>query len=146
MQQSKLKWHHIINSGIKFLIKIRSIKVIISDCSVYKWLFSRQHFSPNIGSEVLRLQDFAQIILKFSWGWGVPPFHIGLGPVEFWRGQLFFLSRPLVCSLIKNSVSRSNHTPEIFISSARSNYSLQNCVSEFWYKISFICYVIQTKS
>ena len=67
MQQSKLKWHHIIKSGIKIMIKIRSIKVIINNCSVYKWLFSSQHFSLNIGSEVLRLQDFAQIILKFSW-------------------------------------------------------------------------------
>ena len=34
--------------------------------------FSRQHFSLIIGSEVLRLQDFAKIILKFSWG-GKPP-------------------------------------------------------------------------
>jgi hypothetical protein len=59
---------------------------------------ARIHFSLNIGSEVLRLQDFAQIILKFSWGGKSPtPFHIGphsgpiyLGPVIF-----FFLSRPL---------------------------------------------------
>jgi tRNA(His) 5'-end guanylyltransferase len=47
-------------------------------------------------------------------------------------------------ALIKNSMPRSNHTPEICISSARSNYSLQNHASEFWYKVSFICYVIQT--
>ena len=48
-----------------------------------------------------------------------------------------------ICSLIKNSMSRSNHTTEIFISSARSNYRLQNRVSEFWYMVSFICYIIQ---
>jgi hypothetical protein len=36
----------------------------------YKNDFSRQHFSLNIGSEVLRLQDFAQIILKIFWGRG----------------------------------------------------------------------------
>jgi hypothetical protein len=45
----------------------------------YKNDFSRQHFSLNIGSEVLRLQDFAQIILKIFWGGGKPagpPFHM----------------------------------------------------------------------
>ena len=66
--------------------------------------FSRQHFSLNIGSEVLRLQDFAQIILKFSWGGKPPqkpPLHIG--PLRYFSGQwnfegsskFFFLSRPL---------------------------------------------------
>ena len=53
--------------------------------------FPRQHFSLNIGSEVLRLQDFAQIILKFSWGGGIcppPPFHIVVD--RYFSGQWNF--------------------------------------------------------
>jgi hypothetical protein len=53
--------------------------------------FPRQHFSLNIGSEVLRLQDFAQIILKFSWGGAfapAPPFHIVVD--RYFSGQWNF--------------------------------------------------------
>ena len=51
--------------------------------------FPRQHFSLNIGSEVLRLQDFAQIILKFSWGGAFrPPFHIVVD--RYFSGQWNF--------------------------------------------------------